>query len=118
MKKSRSGDEQMVTILLEADKAPPAEVAKKPGIGEQAIYNWRQHFCGRAATDVKRLKLLEQETARLKKMLAERDLELDVMKEMNAKNVWPVAAPPPHSTVTDFARFLGLSISAPRKHAA
>ncbi len=41
MKKSRFSDEQRVTILREADKSPVAEVAKKHGISEQTIYNWR-----------------------------------------------------------------------------
>jgi hypothetical protein len=47
---------------------------------------------GWRAADVKRLKQVEQENARLKKVLAERDLELDVMKEINAKNVWSDAS--------------------------
>ncbi len=86
MKKSRFTEEQMVTIPREADKAPVAEVSKRHGIREQTIYNRCQHFSGMEVADVKRLKQSGQENARLKKMPAERDLELDVMKETNAKN--------------------------------
>ncbi|KDR30800.1 transposase [Caballeronia grimmiae] len=85
MKNSRFTEEQIVTMLREADKTSVAEVAKKHGISEQTLYNWRQHFGGMEAADVKRLKQLEQENAPLKKMVAERDLELDVMREVNAK---------------------------------
>lgn len=85
-------EEQMVTMLREADKTSVAEVSKRYGVSDQTIYNWRQHFGGMDAADVKRLEQLEQENARLKKMLAERDLELDVMKEINAKNVWSAPA--------------------------
>lgn len=79
MKKSRYSDEQIVRILREADKTPIAEVAKRHGVSEQSIYGWRKRFGEMGTNEVKNLKALEQENARLKKLLAERDLEIEVM---------------------------------------
>ncbi len=86
MRQSRFKEEKMVSILREADREPVAAVAKRHGISEQTIYTWRKRFGGFEANDVRRLKQLEVENARLKKLVAERDLEIEVMKEVAAKN--------------------------------
>lgn len=75
----------MVAILREADKGSVADVAKKHGISEQSIYTWRKRFGAMDTNEVKRLRQLELENARLKKIVAERDLEIEVMKEIAAK---------------------------------
>lgn len=85
MKKSRFSEEQMVSLLREADRTSVAQVAKAKGISEQTLYNWRQRFGGMDKDEVRRLKQLEQENARLKKLLAERDLAIEIMKEIQAK---------------------------------
>ena len=61
------------------------QVAKKHGISGQTIYAWRKHFRTLEAADVKRLRQLEQENERLKKTVAGRDLEIDVLKEITQK---------------------------------
>ena len=85
MKRARFTDEQIVRILQEADRSPVAEVAKRHGVSEPSIYAWRKRFGDMGTDDVSKLKALEQENARLKKILAERDLEIEVMKEIAAK---------------------------------
>ncbi len=86
MRKGRFTEEQMVAIIRETDRDQVSAVAKRHGISEQTIYTWRKRFGGLQATDVRRLRQLEAENARLKKLVAERDLEIEVMKEVAAKN--------------------------------
>jgi putative transposase len=85
MKRSKFTDEQIVRILKESDKDPVAEVAMRHGVSEPSIYAWRKKFGDLGTDDVKRLKQLKQENSRLKKLVVERDLEIEVMKEIAAK---------------------------------
>ena len=86
MRKSRFTDQQVVGIIREADRDVVADVAKRHGVSEQTIYAWRKRFGELRTEDVRRLRQLETENARLKKLVAERALEIEVMKEVAAKN--------------------------------
>ena len=80
MKRPRYSDERIVRILRQTDQIPVAQTAKKSGVSEATIYAWRKQFGEREVNDVRHLKQLEQGNVRPKKLLAERDLEIEVMK--------------------------------------
>ncbi len=86
MRKSRFSGEQMDAMLRKAASTSVAEAAKKQKVSEQTLYVWRKHFAGLAPTDVKRRESLELENAKLKRLLVERDLEVDLMLEVNRRN--------------------------------
>ena len=82
-------EEQIVQILREAETGtmPIIDLCRIHGISETTFYKWRKKYAGADVTSIKRLRELEHENARLKRILAERDLEVDVLKEVLGKKV-------------------------------
>ena len=72
-------------MLREADRTSVAEASKKHKVSEPTIYAWRKRFGQLEAVDVKRLRQLEHENGRLKKVLAERVMDIEILKEVAAK---------------------------------
>lgn len=87
MKKQRFSDEQIVAILREAETGGKSivELCRAHGMSQPTFYVWRRKFGHMPESEVKRLKELEKENVRLKRLLAERDVEVDVLKEFLQK---------------------------------
>ena len=88
MKKSRFKVEQIIRILEEAETGADTVLAvcRKHGISDATFYNWKKKYSGLSVSDAHRLKTLEDENAKLKRILAERDLEVDALKDVIKKN--------------------------------
>jgi putative transposase len=86
--KQRFSEEQIVRMLrqAEAGNRTVAEVCKEYGVSEQTWYRWKKKFGQMEVPDVRRLRELEKENSRLKRIVAERDLEIDAMKEVLKTN--------------------------------
>ena len=91
MSRKRFSPEQIITMLREAEVllsqgAQVAEVWRKLGVSEQTYYRWRKEYGGMRVDQAKRLKELEQENARLKKLVADLSLDNLILKEANRGN--------------------------------
>lgn len=86
MKGKRYSEEQIVRILKEVERGKAvADVCREHGVSEQSVYRWRAKFGGMDVSDVHRLKQLEDENGRLKKLVADQALDIQLLKEINSK---------------------------------
>lgn len=87
MKRSRFSEEQIIGILKEhAAGRSATELCRKHGISDATFYTWRKKYGGLEVSEARRLKALEAENARLKKLLAESMLDVSTLREMLGKN--------------------------------
>lgn len=83
MKRTRFSDEQIIGVLKEAEAgAKTADLARRHGVSEATIYNWKSKYGGLTVSEARRLKDLESENAKLKKLLAEAELDKAALKEL------------------------------------
>ena len=89
MKRKRFSVEQIVAVLNQAEAGlPVADLARHVGISEQTYYRWKKQYAGLQSDQVRELKLLQDENARLKKLVAELSLDKAILQDVNSKK-WP-----------------------------
>ena len=86
MKRSRFTEEQIIGILREQESGgKTADVCRKHGVSSATFYKWKAKYGGLDVSDARRLKVLEDENVKLKKLLAEAMLDNAMLKEINSK---------------------------------
>ena len=85
MKGKRYTEEQIIRMLRESETTSIGEVSRKHGVSEWSLYRWRKKYADMDVCEAKRLRTLEKENSRLKRIVAEQAMDIDAMKELLAK---------------------------------
>ncbi len=86
MKKTKFKEEQIVAILKEQDLGQKvSEICRKHGISEQTFHNWKRKYGGLTISELHRMRELEQENSRLKRLVADQALDIQILKDVNSK---------------------------------
>lgn len=86
MKKSEFSEAQIIKVLQQQDQGKKvSEICREFGISEPTFYKWKSKYGGMSLSELQRIKELEAENSRLKKIVADQQLSIDVLKEVNAK---------------------------------
>lgn len=89
MKRKRFSVEQIVAVLKQAELGMPVgELTRQVGISEQTFYRWKKQYAGLQSDQVRELKQLQEENARLKRLVADLSLDKAILQDINAKK-WP-----------------------------
>jgi len=86
MRKSRYTEEQIIAILKEAENGKVMEVIRHHGIAQKTYYNWKAKYGGLEVSEARRLRALEEENRRLKKLVADQALDISLLKELLGKD--------------------------------
>ena len=87
MKRKQYSEDQIIQILKEAERGlPVAELGRKYGVSEQTVYRWKSKYGGLEVSELKRLKQLEDENRRLKKIVADQALDIQMLKDVASRN--------------------------------
>ncbi|TDX83835.1 putative transposase [Neorhizobium sp. R1-B] len=93
MKRNRFTDAQIIGILKEHEAGTPvSELCRKHGVSDASIYKWKAKFGGMDVSEAKRLKTLEDENTKLKRLLADAMLDNAALKDLLGKNVWSASS--------------------------
>jgi len=86
MKGKRFTEEQIIGVLKQAEQGvSPKEIARTNGITTQTFFRWKAKFSGMDVSDAKKMRSLEQENSRLKRMVADLSLDIQVLKDINSR---------------------------------